>query len=141
MVMRHANLDWYNPSFKTPLYPLVPIIGLLGCLFVMSITSRPTIMIGLAIVTGSLIWYTLFLRKQTQLEGATNLLWQEKVVVRLVAKAEDYAASRRGTFPVILVPLSNANKAHDDVFHRISSLNRFLSAITIDISHIRGWRR
>jgi len=107
MVMRHAELDWYKPSFKTPLYPAVPILGLLGCLFVMGITSRPTIMIGLGIIACTLIWYVLFLRRHTQLVGVSNDLWQEKVVRPLVAKAEDYAASRRDAFPVILLPLSN----------------------------------
>jgi nucleotide-binding universal stress UspA family protein len=107
MVMRHAGLDWYKPSFKTPAYPTVPILGLLGCLFVMGITSRPTILIGLAIVAGTLIWYVLFLRGQTQLVGASNVLWQQKVIEPLVARAEDYRASRREAFPVILLPLSN----------------------------------
>lgn len=107
MVMRHAELDWYKPSFKTPLYPAVPILGLLGCLFVMGLTSRPTILIGLGIIAGTLIWYVLFLREHTQLVGVSNELWQMKVIRPLVAKAEDYAAARRDAFPVILWPLSN----------------------------------
>ncbi len=107
MVMRHAELDWYKPSFKTPLYPAVPILGLLGCLFVMGITSRPTILIGLGIIAGTLIWYVFFLRKHTQLVGVSNELWQKKVIRPLVARAEDYAATRRDAFPVILLPLSN----------------------------------
>jgi nucleotide-binding universal stress UspA family protein len=107
MVMRHAELDWYKPSFKTPQYPAIPILGLLGCLFVMGITSRPTILIGLGIIAGTLIWYVLFLRKHTQLVGASNALWKHKVIEPLVAKAEDYAAARRDAFPVILLPLSN----------------------------------
>jgi amino acid transporter len=105
MVMRHAGLDWYRPSFKTPVYPTVPILGLLGCLFVMGITSRPTILIGLAIVAGTLIWYVVFLRGHTQLVGASNVLWQHKVIEPLVARAEDYKAARREAFPVILLPL------------------------------------
>jgi amino acid transporter len=107
MIMRHAELDWYKPSFKTPLYPAIPILGLLGCLFVMGITSRPTILIGFGIIAGTLIWYVLFLRKHTQLVGASNALWKHKVIEPLVAKAEDYAAARRDAFPVILLPLSN----------------------------------
>ena len=107
MVMRHAGQSWYKPSFKTPLYPIVPILGLLGCLFVMGITSRPTILIGLGIIAGTLIWYVLFLRGQTELIGASNLIWHEKVVEPLVAKAENYKATRRQAFPVILLPLSN----------------------------------
>ena len=107
MVMRHAELDWYKPSFKTPLYPAIPILGLLGCLFVMGLTSRPTILIGLGIIASTLIWYVFFLRKHTQLVGVSNELWQKKVIRPLVARAEDYAAARRDAFPVILLPLSN----------------------------------
>jgi amino acid transporter/nucleotide-binding universal stress UspA family protein len=107
MVMRHAGQSWYKPSFKTPAYPLVPILGLLGCLFVMGITSRPTILIGLAIIAGTLIWYVLFLRGQTKLVGASNVLWHQKVVEPLVARAEDYKTNRRKAFPVILLPLAN----------------------------------
>ena len=107
MVMRHAEQSWYKPSFRTPMYPLVPILGLLGCLFVMGITSRPTILIGLGIIAGILIWYVLFLRGQTHLVGASNVLWQQKVIEPLVARAEDYKANRRKAFPVILLPLSN----------------------------------
>ncbi len=109
MVMRHAEQDWYKPSFKTPAYPLVPILGLLGCLFVMGITSRPTILIGLAIISGSLIWYVLFLRDRTQLVGASNVIWHQKVIEPLVDKVEDYKAHRRNAFPVILLPLANPN--------------------------------
>ncbi len=107
MVMRHAGQSWYKPSFKTPLYPLVPILGMLGCLFVMGITSRPTILIGLGIIAGTLIWYAFFLRGQTQLVGASNALWHQKVIEPLVARVENYKATRREAFPVILLPLSN----------------------------------
>ncbi len=107
MVMRHTELEWYKPSFKTPLYPAVPIVGLLGCILVMSLTSRPTVLISLAIVLGAVIWYVLLLRKHTELVGASNILLEEKVVKPLVARAEEYAAARREAFPVILLPLSN----------------------------------
>jgi nucleotide-binding universal stress UspA family protein len=107
IVMRHANLDWYRPSFKTPLYPVVPIIGLLGCAFVMVLTSWPTILIGAGLVVATLLWYLLFLRKRTNLVGATSMLLSQKVIKPLVAKAEEYAAARRDAFPTILLPLSN----------------------------------
>jgi nucleotide-binding universal stress UspA family protein len=72
----------------------------------MGITSRPTILIGLAIVAGTLIWYVVFLRGHTQLVGASNVLWQHKVIEPLVARAEEYKAARREAFPVILLPLA-----------------------------------
>jgi nucleotide-binding universal stress UspA family protein len=73
----------------------------------MGITSRPTILIGLAIVAATLIWYVLFLRGHTELVGASNVLWQHKVIEPLVARAEDYRAARREAFPVILLPLAD----------------------------------
>jgi len=85
----------------------VPIIGLLGCVFVMVLTSWPTIMIGVGIFVATLIWYFAYLRKRTKLVGASQLLWKRKVVEPLVARAEDYAATRRESFPTILLPLSN----------------------------------
>lgn len=107
MVMRHAGPDWYRPTFRTPAYPIVPILGLLGCIFVIVITSRPTLLIGFAIISATLIWYILFLRGRTQLVGASNMLWHRKVIEPLIARAENYMTARREAFPVILVPMAN----------------------------------
>ena len=107
MAMRHAAPPWYRPTFKAPLYPIIPIMGVLGCFFVISITSRPTFFIGSAVIAASLIWYVLFLRGHTQLAGVTNALWQQKVIVPLVVRAEHYMASKREAFPLILIPIAN----------------------------------
>ncbi|MGD8540168.1 MAG: amino acid permease, partial [Candidatus Aminicenantes bacterium] len=53
MVMRGSKLDWYKPTFKTPGFPLVPLCGLLGCVFVMVNTSRLTLIFGYLILAGS----------------------------------------------------------------------------------------
>ena len=90
-----------------PLIPLVPLLGLFGCLFVVANTSRLTLFIGYLILAGSFAWYMLFLRKGTHLVGASSVLWQKKVLKPLAARAEDYIHSRRGVFPVLLVPLAN----------------------------------
>ncbi|MGD2295084.1 MAG: amino acid permease, partial [Candidatus Aminicenantes bacterium] len=107
LVMRKAKLSWYKPAFKTPGYPLVPILGLSGCIFVIANTSRLTLLIGYIIIAASFLWYILFLRKGTQLVGASSILMRQKIIRPLVAKAEDYIVSRRQAFPVILVPLAN----------------------------------
>ena len=107
IIMRYAKLDWYKPSFRTPGYPLVPVLGLLGCIFVIINTSRVSLIIGNIIIAASFVWYILFLRKGTQLVGASNILWQKKVIKPLVVRAKEYLASRREEVPVILVPLAN----------------------------------
>ncbi|MCK4817914.1 amino acid permease, partial [bacterium] len=66
MIMRYAKLDWYKPSFRTPGYPLVPVLGLLGCIFVIVNTSRVSLIIGIMIVAASFLWYIIFLRKGTR---------------------------------------------------------------------------
>jgi amino acid transporter/nucleotide-binding universal stress UspA family protein len=107
MVMRGSKVDWYKPTFKTPGFPVVPLLGLLGCVFVMVNTSRLTLIIGYLILAGSFVWYWLFLRKGTQLVGASSIIWQQKILKPLAVRAEDYISTRREVFPVILVPLAN----------------------------------
>lgn len=107
MIMRYAKLDWYKPSFKTPGYPLVPILGLLGCIFVIVNTSRVSLIIGNMIMASSFIWFVLFMRRDTQLISASNILLRQKVISPLVIKAKEYLASRGEEEPVILVPLAN----------------------------------
>jgi len=106
MIMRHVGPDWYRPTFKTPAYPALPLFGLLGCLFVIAITSGLTLLIGSAIIAATIIWYLLFLRGQTQLVGASNVLLHQKVIEPLVARAETYVTTRPEAFPVILLPLA-----------------------------------
>jgi amino acid transporter/nucleotide-binding universal stress UspA family protein len=107
IVMRHARLEWYRPTFRTPGFPLVPILGLAGCVFVMVNTSRITLIIGYVILAVSFLLYMLFLRKSTRLVGASSILWQQRVLKPLAARAEEFITARRGVFPVILVPLAN----------------------------------
>ncbi len=107
MIMRHAKMEWYTPTFKTPLYPIVPLLGLSGCIFVIVNTTRLTLLIGYLIIAASLVWYVVFLRKGTRLVGASYVLWQQKVVKPLVVRAEEYFSGRREMIPTILVPLAN----------------------------------
>lgn len=107
MLMRYAKLDWYKPTFRTPGYPLVPLFGLLGCLFVIINTSRLSLVIGNLIIAASFVWYVLFLRKQTKLEGASNILLRHKIIKPLMVRAEEYLAVRHEAIPTILVPLAN----------------------------------
>lgn len=107
MLMRYAKLDWYKPTFKTPGYPLVPLLGLLGCIFVIVNTSRISLIIGNLIIAASFVWYVLFLRKETQLVGASNILLKDKIIKPLFVRAEEYLATRREMIPMILVPLAN----------------------------------
>ncbi len=107
MLMRYAKLDWYKPTFRTPGYPLVPLFGLLGCLFVIVNTSRLSLVIGNLIIAASFVWYVLFLRKETKLEGASNILLRHKIIKPLMVRAEEYLAVRHEAIPTILVPLAN----------------------------------
>ncbi len=107
IIMRHTRLDWYKPNFRVPGYPVVPLLGLFGCIFVIVNTSRVSLIIGNMIIAASFIWYMLFLRRGTQLVGASNILWKDKVMKPLMVRAKEYLATRREEVPVILVPLAN----------------------------------
>lgn len=107
IIMRYAQLEWYRPTFRVPVYPLLPVLGLLGCVFVIVNTSRVSLVIGNLIIASSFVWYLLFRRKATTLVGASNIIFQKRVIKPLVARAEEYIASRREEIPSVLVPLAN----------------------------------
>ena len=36
LVLRESGARWYKPSYSVPLYPVVPILGLVACLFLLA---------------------------------------------------------------------------------------------------------
>lgn len=72
IVMRETDPDFYQPSFKTPGYPFVPAIGLLGCLLVLIQLDFNVLLIGLAIVGFGSVWYGLYSKDRVEEHGTLD---------------------------------------------------------------------
>ena len=60
LLLRRNRPDWYNPSFETPAYPVVPIVGAVasfGLIFFMEPRSQ---IVGAAVLAAAAGWYVVY---------------------------------------------------------------------------------
>ena len=70
IVMRESNISSYDPTYRTPLYPWVPLIGIFGsCWLITEMGTMPTLFaIGLVVV--GVVWYFAYANPKVSREGA-----------------------------------------------------------------------
>jgi amino acid transporter/nucleotide-binding universal stress UspA family protein len=71
VVFRRADPDGYDPSFALPrpLYPAVPILGVVLSIVVVSQMATVVVVIGSAIVGFGVLWYAVYTRGRVVSEG------------------------------------------------------------------------
>jgi len=70
VVMRESGIESYDPRFRSPLYPGVQILGILGSFWmIMSMGPLPMLFTG-ALITFGAMWYTYYARERVTREGA-----------------------------------------------------------------------
>ncbi|MCP4939649.1 MAG: amino acid permease, partial [Phycisphaeraceae bacterium] len=70
IVMRESNIESYDPSFRTPLYPWVPLAGILGpCWLITQMGTGPTLFAVGMVVLG-VIWFFAYASKRIDRGGA-----------------------------------------------------------------------
>ena len=70
IVMRESNIQSYRPMFKTPLYPWLQIIGVLGYGFLIFEMGAVPLSITGVFVAVSLIWYLVYARTRVRRQAA-----------------------------------------------------------------------
>jgi amino acid transporter len=69
VILRGARPAAYKPVFRTPFFPLVPIVGALACFGVIFFMEPITIVLGLGIMVFALGHYFLWGKRRTELKG------------------------------------------------------------------------
>lgn len=75
VVMRESRIESYDPSFRAPLYPWLPIAGILisgWLIFEMGLLS---IAFSCGIIVLSLLWYIWYARPKIERSGAVNYVF------------------------------------------------------------------
>jgi len=70
LALRIAGVEWYKPSFRTPLYPAIPILGLLGCASVAVMAGLLQWAIAVVIIGAALLWYLLVTKRTPAIKHA-----------------------------------------------------------------------
>jgi len=70
IVMRESNIESYDPSFRTPLYPWIPLAGILGpCWLISQMGTGPTLFaVGMVVV--GVVWFFAYASKRIDRGGA-----------------------------------------------------------------------
>ncbi len=69
IALRRDEPEWYDPAFRVPLYPVVPILGALSSFALIFLMDWRSQVIGAAIMLGTAGWYFYYAR-DVKLRGA-----------------------------------------------------------------------
>ncbi len=72
IVMRETDPEFYRPSFKTPGYPSVPVLGLAGCVLILLQLNLWVLLIGFIIVGFGSIWYGIYSKDRVEEHGTLD---------------------------------------------------------------------
>ncbi len=96
--MRESGATWYRPTFRVPLYPWIPLSGILGGIgLLVGLGWFPVLGIVGAFALGSL-WYLFFVRKELRTGGILSHLRTEP---RTESEPKDAEA-----IPTVVIPAS-----------------------------------
>ena len=109
IVMRRSRPFWYQPAFRVPLYPVLPVVAGLLCLAVILTMAPESRTAGLGLVGASLVWYLFWVRRQATVTGEFGPLWERERPLEGVIEAAQSAGRTNGH--EILIPLLPTTKA------------------------------
>ncbi len=109
IVFRQSDVEDYDPDFRVPFYPVLPVLGTVFSLGLIAFVEGVVIALSFAFVLGSVLWYALYARRHTTVQGILGsyiLAHREELPEAAVSATE--AASPTVTEPHrVLVPLAN----------------------------------
>ncbi len=102
-VLRRTDPPWYNPSFSSPLFPLIQFIGAFACLLLILQMELLTQAVGSLMVIVAVMWYIAWSRRRSRVEGEVKKVFEEINLeeAKKVLHAEDETTKK------ILVPFTN----------------------------------
>ncbi len=105
IVMRRARPSWYQPAYRAPLYPWLPMLSAVTVLAVITTMARASEIAGLVLVVLSVGWYLAWGRHRTPVEGEL-LPWLDraKPYETVISAVERAVEAERHE---ILVPVAN----------------------------------
>ena len=75
IVMRESRLDSYDPGFRAPLYPWLPLIGILGCVLAVVFLGWAPILFTIGLIVVAMTWFRLYAARRVRREGAIYQLF------------------------------------------------------------------
>lgn len=69
IVIQRSSPEWYQPKFRVPFSPWLPLVGGVAAIVVIGTLDRFSQLSGLGLAAVSLLWYYFWARRHTSIEG------------------------------------------------------------------------
>jgi len=70
IVMRESRIDSYDPGYRSPFYPWMPILGIVSSYWLLSGMGLVPKLFSIAMIIISVIWYKIYVKKRVMRKGA-----------------------------------------------------------------------
>jgi nucleotide-binding universal stress UspA family protein len=109
IVFREADTPGYDPDFRVPLYPYLPIAGAVFSLGLVAFMDPIEILLSVAFVVGAIMWFFLYARANTTQAGVLEDLISEREesLPDGVVRAADAVSPNGDEGPTIMVAVHN----------------------------------
>jgi amino acid transporter/mannitol/fructose-specific phosphotransferase system IIA component (Ntr-type) len=139
IVMRESQLEFYQPGFRTPLYPWLPLIGVTVPFWLIVEMGTSSILFSGGVLLAAVLWYFFYSQKHVERQGAIYHVFErlgeqsdeelsrelrliisrkgndeDELFEETVANAQVLGAEREATFEELLVQASNELSALTD---------------------------
>ncbi len=136
IIMRSSRPSWYQPSFKTPLFPTIPLFAGILSLSVIVTMSPQSRLAGLGLAAGGLAWFFVWVKDHAKVGGEFGPLWErERPLEDIIEKAQEAATPEKNEIIIPLLPNSDIHSlmyiADDLIF-----FNNQRSVVALDFQEI-----
>ena len=131
IAFRESNASWYQPSFRSPLYPWIQIFGIMGSLLLLTQLGAVPIIGSAAIVVGGVVWYRGFGRSRASHESAALDAFRLRATGTLVETTAVAIRSPGRNHIVIPVTAHTSNKRLHDLMRLAKAMRAEDGRITL----------
>ncbi len=120
IAFRTADIEQYEPSFRSPLYPVPQLVGIFGGLALIPVMGAVPLAGAVVITLGSVAWYYLYAvpRGDVEREGAATSAIRSKLGERAVEETES-AVEESQPYDVMVAVTEDIDEATEENLFRV----------------------
>ncbi|MFY4811947.1 amino acid permease [Haloarcula sp. AONF1] len=135
IVMRYVNPEEYAPDFVVPLYPLLPILGVVLSFALLVFVATDALLLSFGIAAAAILWYGFYARSRTEKQGILS----KHIISRSDEMPDAAVSAAAGVQPDggqyrVMVPL--ANPAHEQELITLASAIAKQRGGTVIATHV-----
>ena len=103
IAFREGHLDWYQPKFRSPMYPFVQIFGIAASLLLLTQMGLVPLLGAVIFVVAGVVWYRVFGQSRAVKESAARDAFRLREDARLVRTSATAVEAGGRNFILVLI--------------------------------------